>query len=187
MRADLADVVQEAARRLGGRYEWIVSGSAALLLRGVPVTPGDLDIWCTQEALVFFAERTHRDLKLFEDEWIVHSSFELQFRDWTVEVTGQSKIRRTGCVLEPDAEMFRRARSPLPVEALEDVLAEMLAMDRPAPKRDADRVFSVLSRPGHSLDLAYFRRRCLDWQVLPDLYRRAFETYVVAHSALPNS
>jgi hypothetical protein len=112
----------------------------------------------------------------------MHSSFNMHLLGWRVEVTGRSVIRRTGCVLEPDRELFDRAYSPARVESLEDLLAEMLAMDRPAPKGDKERVLGVLEQPGYSLDLAYFRRRCIGWRVSRDVYRETLEVYARAHA-----
>jgi hypothetical protein len=181
MRGDIGDVILELERRLGAEHEWIIGGSTALMLRGVPVIPNDIDIWCTQEALVFFAEHVRRSLQLFEDEWVRHSTFNYCYLGWTIEVIGRSVILRTGCVLEPDDEMFRRAHSPARVESLEDVLCEMLAMDRPAPKRDKERAFDILSQSAHSLDLTYFGSRCLAWRVSRDIYRQALEIYANSH------
>lgn len=181
VRGDIDEVISEVERRLGSGLRWIVSGSSALMLRGVPVQPNDVDIWCTQEALQFFANQVGQPFHVVEDEWIRHNSFDIHLGGWVVEVTGSVVIRRTGCVLEPDEEMFRRARSPSRVEPLEDVLAELLAMDRPPPKRDTARAFDIVGQPDRELDLPYFRKRCVDWQVDRQLYDRAVETYTHAH------
>jgi nucleoside diphosphate kinase len=166
-RVDLGSAVAALEASLADVSGWLLSGSAALARHGLDVEPRDIDLWCTNDALDAIARWAGRptETKLvrgFEARRVVW-----HHAGWEVEAVGPltSGARR----LMPDEAMLGRARGRL--EPIEDLLVELIVLDRPAPKNDVSRARLVRRRLSHAIDEAYLRRRAAHWNA--DLTRLA--------------
>lgn len=156
-RAPLDEVLGRLQAELGPDG-WLVSGSAAMAVHGLPVEPRDLDLWCLPDRLVGLAATCGCSAISRQNGRFKFASFRLDLLGWDVEVVGLVESN-DGLRLAVDAAMLARSRGYPPIESVEDLVAELLAMDRPAPKSDRARAAQLVLQAGSRFDPAACRER----------------------------
>lgn len=167
-RAPVKELLPAVAAALGEGPGWLVSGSVAMQLRGLNNSPRDLDIWCTDGALDLLAARLGRAVETRRTEYFRSRVIGLTLLGWEVELSGTVELN-SGVLLQVDEELLGRATGNPPVESVEDLLAELLAMNRGQPKNDFERARAIYELVGRDIDEAYFRARLRAWAVGDDL------------------
>ena len=152
------DVVGHLPDLLGRPNDWLVSGSCAVALHGLAVVPKDIDVWCLPERLQQLAERFGREIEHRTQMGFVLESFCISLDRWSVEVAGRA-FMPGGIVMSVDRDMLASAGGNPLVESVPDLLAELLTLDRSAPKADFQRAKGLATAIGSSLDWNHVRIR----------------------------
>jgi hypothetical protein len=71
------------------------------------------------------------------------SAFQLTVKGWDVEVVGSMTLPN-GIVMQVDEEMLANATGSPLVESAEDLVAELLVLNRPEPKQDLKRACTLV-------------------------------------------
>jgi hypothetical protein len=170
-RAPVTELLPAVSAALGDEPGWIVSGSVAMHLHGLNVSTRDLDIWCTDEALERFATRLNRPVAARRTKYFESRVLDLSMLGWEVEISGTVELN-SGVRLKVDEAILERAKGSPPVESPEDLLAELLALNREPPKNDFARACALYELVGRKIDSAYLRPRLRAWEVSDELIER---------------
>src|SRR5215212_2692955 len=146
-RASVGDLLPAVSAVLGDRPGWIVSGSVAMQLHGLNVSPHDLDIWCTDEALERLATRLNHTIAARRTKYYEARVLDLSMLGWEVEITGTVELN-SGVRLKVDKAILERAQGSPPVESPEDLMAELLVLNREPPKNDFARACALYELAG---------------------------------------
>jgi hypothetical protein len=132
------EALKNITKRLSIYDDWIVSGSSAMLLHGFNIAPNDLDIWCSQNLLFEIAKNFCIPVEYYHKTNYSHSGFVTLINNINVEFAGRV-IVRDSLIMEVDIEMLISAKGIPKVQSIEDLIAELLTLNRPLPKLDSER------------------------------------------------
>lgn len=163
-RALITDLLPAVSAALGDETGWIVSGSVAMCLHGLNLTPRDLDLWCTDATLERLAARFKQTITARRTKYFESRVIDLSMLGWEVELSGTVELNN-GVQLKVDEAILARAKGLPPVESPEDVLAELLALNREPPKNDFARACALYELFERKIDSAYLRTRLRTWRV----------------------
>ena len=160
-RSDLRSTVQSVVEDLPVTGRWLISGSAAMCLHGFQIVPDDIDVWLDGHAFTEVVEKLRGEVR---EARLPHGRayrMTLQRLGWKVEYTGPV-VRPSGLEMTVDIEMMLRAHRR--VQPLEDLVAELLVMKRPPPKRDLDRAHALYRQFRCQIDDTYLHHRLRRWR-----------------------
>jgi nucleoside diphosphate kinase len=170
-KALLHDVVASLGPLLAGADTWFVGGSSALYLHGFECAPRDLDVTCSRSSLERIADKLGLELVEQERAFGTYLSASYRLDGWDVEFSTFSSFRGR-YRFEIDRELLARVGHVVPVTPLEDVVVELLAMNRRDGKDDADRARAVVRTMRGRLDREYLAYRLretgVDGRILDD-------------------
>lgn len=150
---------------LSHHMEWLVSGSCALALHGVEVSPLDIDLWFTPAELDLWARTQGLEVRLRVHAGYRTEGFTLRRDGWDIDCVGRV-ILDAGSILQVDLRMLRAASGDPLIESRADLIAELLAMNRPAPKADWKRAWT-LAQGTERLDVKAIRSRLRAFGIPP--------------------
>jgi nucleoside diphosphate kinase len=149
----------------GLKTGWIISGSAAMRINGIDVSPNDIDIWCVSDSLREISRIVRQNIEHVKIGEFSAERVSWNAQGWNVEAIGPlSNSSRTAVGV--DEAMVQRAQDR--VEAAEDLIAELLVLRR-KEKNDVARAVDYITYFGDKLDLRYLRWRLAGWNATADL------------------
>ena len=157
----LQRAAQSVVEELPITGRWLISGSAAMRLHGFRVSPNDIDVWLDAKTFEMVSKKLGVQVRTAKLPHGRACRMTLERMGWKVEYTGPV-MRTTGPEMTVDAEMLLRANRY--VQAVEDLVAELLVMKRPPPKCDLDRAYALYQQFQHRIDDVYLQRRLQHWR-----------------------
>lgn len=174
-RAPVGELLSETVvPALKGSAEWLVSGSVAMYLHGLSVEPHDLDLWCTEYTLEGCAALLGVPVTNYRTDVLQTRFARWSAAGWEIELNGAVRLR-DGRVLEVDGAMLDRARGTPRVQSPEDLICDLLAMDR-AASGDRGTARRLAGYFGGGLDVRYLGWRLEHWGVAGGLIEEVLAT-----------
>ena len=163
-RLPLDEALESICSKLPLDCSWIVSGSAALAIQGFKCKPNDIDIWCSQDAIHIISDLLGIDKEAYSVAGLKGEVIKWHHCGWEVEIVGPLSTPE-GQIISVDNQMLDRASISQKTESIEDLVAELLLLRRPAPKDDLKRALGVLSTYRNKVDHDYLSWRLCKWNI----------------------
>jgi hypothetical protein len=160
------DVLCQLPTLLGHEAEWMISGSCAMVWHGLTIEPNDIDVWCMPDHLKHLADRCGERVSQHQKAALSLESFEINVSGWRVEIVGRV-YKEGGILMSVDRDMLMEARGHPLVESVEDLVAELLVLDRSSPKFDFRRAVTLSKAQRDGLRTQYVRTRLRRFGVTP--------------------
>jgi nucleoside diphosphate kinase len=171
-RLPIDDALREVCRWLVGLGidDWAIGASTALRAHGLPVSPSDIDVRCSEPVLQRVADRLARKVSRHRDMGYAANAIAVTIAGWEVELVGDLVFDHGGRVFVDQTTVARRDADGF--MAPEDLFAEYLAMNRPRPRRDLERALELADLCGPRIKWEVVLSRAREFGVVEDLLDR---------------
>jgi hypothetical protein len=140
-----------------GLTGWVIGGSTAQWAHGLPVTPGDVDVRCSEADLDRIEKALGTSCRVEETNAYRVRTCHTSIGGWDVEFSGDLLFDDGSRIAVDETVCARRADAG--VQSIEDVIVELIGMGRGFPRDDRSRARQLTRlRPG-DLDHEYLVRR----------------------------
>ncbi len=157
-REDWRTAVQMVGQYLQGISGWMISGSCAMASHGLRCSPADVDVWCMPDAFQAVACRLEKQAEIQIKSGLICEALTTKIGGWDVEIVG--RVRSSiGFEMLVDGDMIAASMGSPPVEAASDLVAELVLLDRPAPKSDIERAKRLWHVASSGIDRSYLIMR----------------------------